>query len=127
MKYCILFIVFALFLFTETAISQMKVPPSAATKISEKDNGKTLRLKKYQLFDVTFEKECVGCAKVWQITKMDSLKIVYLSKTYTNRSCTDCTGGTHDNTFHFKVKKAGKSKLSFEYFDKKFAINIVAK
>ena len=126
MKYSILFLVFAMFLFTQSASSQSKVSP-VATKISEKDNGKTFRLKKYQLFDVTFEKECVGCAKVWQITKIDSLKIVYLSKTYTNRSCTDCTGGTHDNTFHFKVKKAGKSKLSFEYFDKKFAINIVAK
>lgn len=126
MKYSIMFLVFAMFLFTKTASSQNKVS-HAATKISEKDNGKILRLKKYQLFDVTFEKECVGCAKVWQITKIDSLKIVYLSKTYTNRSCTDCTGGTHDNTFHFKVKKAGKSKLSFDYFDKKFAINIVAK
>lgn len=121
------FFVFALFLFTNKSFGQYKKINTDTIKITEKDNGKTFKLRKHQLFDVTFERECVGCAKVWQITKMDTTKIVFMGKTHSNPSCTNCTGGRHDNTFHFEAKHAGKSTLAFEYFDKKFRIKILPK
>lgn len=109
--------------------STKKVPVATESKtvtISLSDNGKTYDLKLNEKFDATFN-ECIGCAEVWKISEIDKEKIEVLPNTYSNKSCTDCVGGNQDNTFHFQVKSAGKSTLSFSYFDKKVSVTINAK
>ena len=95
------------------------------TKITAMDDGKTFKVKSGGEFEATFN-ECVGCAQVWTITTIDKDKIDVLPNTYSNRSCENCTGGNQDNTFHFKAKAAGKSDITFTYFDKKVTVTIDA-
>jgi predicted secreted protein len=96
---------------------------SSSVKITAADNGKTFHVKANEKFEATFN-ECVGCAQVWKITTIDKEKITVGENTYSNRSCTDCTGGTRDNTFHLQANAAGKSELTFSYFDQKIAVTI---
>lgn len=112
--------------FVLPANSQQKIAGSAI-KITQKDNGKTITLKVNKTFDITFAKECVGCRYVWETTQSDTSKIAFISNTYSKRSCTDCAGGYRDNTFRFRIKRAGKSTLSFSYFEKEFSVTIVGK
>lgn len=95
-------------------------------KITSSDNGKTFEVSNNSTFEATFN-ECVGCAQVWTITTIDKDKIEVLPNTYSNRSCTDCTGGTQDNTFHFKAKATGKSELQFSYFEERVTVTIDVK
>ena len=88
-----------------------------------KDTGITFQMKVNEKFDASFN-ECIGCADVWKITKIDSTKIGYLSHTYSNKSCKDCIGGNQDKTFHFRVKTPGKSTISFTYFTKDISVII---
>lgn len=97
---------------------------AASTKITVNDNGKTFHVKLNSAIDATFN-ECVGCAQVWRITSIDKDKIETLPNTYSNKSCTNCTGGTQDNTFHLKAKAAGSSELTFSYFEQKVSVTIV--
>lgn len=121
-----LLLVFCAIIFSPSANSQQK-KAGTRIKITQKDNGKTITLKVKKTFDITFTKECVGCAQVWATTAIDTTKIAFLSNTCSNKSCTNCTGGSQDHTFHFKVKKAGNSTLSFSYFEDKFSVTIVGK
>ncbi len=89
------------------------------------DSSKTFHLKVNEKFDATYN-ECIGCAEVWKITKIDSLKIGLLSISYANKSCINCIGGNQDKTFHFIVKKTGKSVISFSYFTKNISFIIDA-
>jgi hypothetical protein len=98
---------------------------TGAVKINAQDDGKTFHVKKGDTFEATFN-ECVGCAQIWTITTIDKDKIEVLPNTYSNRSCTNCTGGTQDNTFHLQAKTAGKSELTFTYFDKKVSVTVEA-
>lgn len=90
------------------------------------DDGKTYTLNVNGKIDATFN-ECVGCAQVWKADVSNSEILAKLPNTYSNRSCTDCVGGSQDNTFHFEAKKAGTSTITFTYFDKKVAVTIVVK
>ncbi|MEO5645820.1 MAG: hypothetical protein ABIQ40_08385 [Bacteroidia bacterium] len=49
-----------------------------------------------------------------------------LPNTYSRRSCTDCTGGSQDNTFNLKAKASGSSALTLSYFDQKVTVTIDA-
>ena len=90
-----------------------------------KDAGKTFRLNVNDKFDVSLN-QCVGCADFWKISEIDSTKIGFLSDTYSNRSCIDCVGGNQDKTFHFEVRKAGRSTISFNYFKENISVFIDA-
>lgn len=106
-----------------------KTTPSTATSqgtIGIADDGKTYTLNVNDKIAATFN-ECVGCAQVWKADVSNSELIATLPNTYSNRSCTDCVGGSQDNTFHFEAKKAGTSTITFTYFDKKVAVTIVVK
>lgn len=128
MKKFLLFIVlfFACSFFGLPANSQQKIA-GTAIKITQKDNGKTISVKVNETFDITFTKECVGCRYVWETNKIDTSNIAFITNTYSNRSCTDCAGGYRDNTFHFRIKRAGKSTLSFSYFKKEFSVTVIGK
>ncbi len=117
----------SLILIASPAISQKKKMASIPVQVTGKDNRKTIWLKVNHLFNVLFTNECVGCAQVWKTTVIDPVKVKFLSTSYSNKSCQNCTGGRQDNTFHFVAKKAGISTLSFQYFDSTFSVKIVTK
>ncbi|CAN5839051.1 hypothetical protein BH11BAC7_BH11BAC7_27820 [soil metagenome] len=89
------------------------------------DNGKTFHVKSGDTFYVTLN-ECVGCAQVWTITAINNDQIEVLPNTYSRRSCTDCNGGSQDNTFNLKAKAPGSSALTLSYFDQKVTVTIEA-
>jgi hypothetical protein len=110
-----------LFLLSGTAFAQKNTP---ALTIGSKDNGKTFQVKKGNYFTAVF-RECVGCASSYRVEKMDTLKIALIRTTYSNRSCTNCTGGNQDVTFLFKSKAKGKSALQFTYFKETVHVKII--
>lgn len=88
------------------------------------DDGKTFNVKTNEKFAATFN-ECIGCAQTWKVAVSNPDMITTLPNTYANKSCTNCVGGSQDNTFHFEAKKAGTATLTFTYFDKKVTTTIV--
>jgi predicted secreted protein len=99
---------------------------AAAIHLTKADNGKTVQCKVNNSFDITFN-ECRGCASVWEVVGLDKAKLEQSASTYSNPSCTNCTGGNQDVTFHFKAKAAGTSNLTFSYFDEKVTLTVEAK
>lgn len=61
--------------------------------------------------------ECVGCRYVWKITKQDNSKISLEERTFRDKSCEDCAGGSLTRVFRFKCLETGQSKLVLGYFD----------
>lgn len=128
LKLCALFILIACFLsMNSSAQKKAAAPVKASVTIKEPDNGKTIAVKKGRSFDVLFKKECVGCRYIWTITQIDSAAIKSISDSYSNKSCTNCTGGNQDHTFHFKALKAGSSSLAFTLGDKAFMVTVKVK
>jgi hypothetical protein len=91
--------------------------------IGKQDNGKTLNLLSGQYFKATFG-ECIGCAQVWRINRLDTAYIAFLNDSYSNPSCVNCAGGSHDRTFHFQAIKKGQSELEFVYFSDTVRVGI---
>ncbi len=91
--------------------------------IGKQDNGKTLNLLSGQYFKATFG-ECIGCAQVWRINRLDTAYIEFLNDFYSNPSCVNCAGGSHDRTFRFKAIKKGQSELDFVYFSDTVRVGI---
>jgi hypothetical protein len=89
--------------------------PRIQTKITKDSNNQTIELKINEQFDAGFN-ECIGCSDIWEISKIDSTKVQYLEKKYSNKSCQFCVGGNQDVTFKFKAIKYGESEMSFHYF-----------
>lgn len=98
---------------------------AAAIHLTKADNGKTVQCKMNESFDITFN-ECRGCASIWQVVG-ETPGLEQSPKTYSNPSCTNCTGGNQDVTFHFKAKTAGKTTLTFSYFNEETTFFIEAK
>ena len=139
---CFVALFFATGVLAQPPIVQKNKPQKTATKkcascgeeeklqkrmIMAKDDGKTIKVKVKQQFDILFKNECIGCRDVWTNNLIDTTKVKFLSNSYGKKSCTKCVGGKHDNTFHFKAIKTGKSTLSFVYFDSTFSVKIWAK
>lgn len=61
--------------------------------------------------------ECVGCRYVWEITEQDSNKISLEERTFRDKSCEDCAGGSLTRVFRFKCIETGQSELVLGYFD----------
>lgn len=61
--------------------------------------------------------ECVGCRYVWKIIKQDTHKISLEGRTFRDKSCEDCAGGSLTRIFRFKCLEAGQSELVLGYFD----------
>lgn len=61
--------------------------------------------------------ECVGCRYVWEITEQDDDKISLEERTFRDKSCEDCAGGSLTRVFRFKCLEAGQSELVLGYFD----------
>lgn len=61
--------------------------------------------------------ECVGCRYVWEITEQDNSKISLEERTFRDKSCEDCAGGSLTRVFRFKCIEAGQSELVLGYFD----------
>jgi len=95
--------------------------------IKSTDNGKTIEVKNSQEFNVLFEKECVGCREIWHITKSDETIVKSVKDSFSNPSCTNCTGGNQDHTFQFKAVKAGNTILAFDYMEEHFQVSIFVK
>lgn len=93
--------------------------------ITEKENGKTITIKRGSAFAVLFKKECIGCQHSWEISYRDSLNIKFTSSTYANGPGEGMVGGSQDHTFHFKALKRSRSKLEFVNDDKNFRVTIV--
>jgi len=108
---CILFI-------SITTDAQKKKP--APLTLTEKNNGKTVKVRKNQSFRVLFKKECIGCAQSWKMA--DAAGVTIVDEKYSNPSCTNCTGGNQDHTFILKATKLGKTNLSFDYFDQNYHV-----
>lgn len=100
---------------------------AAIRTLTSADNNKTVTLKKGAAFKVVFKEECIGCAKIWEITGQDKQKIALLREANANPSCTNCEGGSQDHIFYFKVKDTGQSTLSFQYFEDVYAVKLSAK
>ena len=83
--------------------------------ITAADNGKTFAFVRNADFNVTFN-ECGGCAYSWKIEKIDSTIIMYKGEKYSDPSCTNCVGGSHDVTFSFFTVDYGSSDMVFSYF-----------
>ena len=112
-------------LFSDVKDESNAVLPVA--KIGLRDNGKTYQLQVGDKFDVKFN-QCVGCRYIWEMATIDKNKIMFLEKTDSNRSCTDCVGGTKDVTFHLQVTAKGNSSLVFKLGDEQtLAVTIEAK
>lgn len=62
-------------------------------------------------------KECIGCRYVWEITEQDSNKISLEERTFRDKSCEDCAGGSLTRVFRFKCLEPGQSELVLGYFD----------
>ncbi len=94
-----------------------------ATTILESKNGQTIRVKLHEQFYAVLN-ECVGCASVWTVNKIDAAYLKTVAEKSINPSCTNCTGGSHDKVFQFEAVKKGKSTLSFTYFEKVVSVTI---
>jgi predicted secreted protein len=116
MRIIFLFILF----YTGTAVAQKTIKNPV---ITTHDDGKTFTIKKGKTFKATLN-QCVGCASVWKITKINNAKIRFISNTYSNKSCKNCTGGNIDNTFNFKAISPGSTTLVFEYFETVLQVTI---
>ncbi len=112
-------------LFSDVKDESSAILPVA--KIGLRDNGKTYQLQVGDKFDVKFN-QCVGCRYIWEMATIDKNKIMFLEKIDSNRSCTDCVGGTKDVTFHLQVTAKGSSSLVFKLGDEQtLAVTIEAK
>lgn len=109
---------------TKTSDTPKTASTAATTKITANDNGKTFHVKVNEKFAASFN-ECVGCAQVWKVSDMDNDKLEMLPNTYSDRSCKNCNGGSQTNTFHFKARATGSSKLTFTYFEQLVAVTII--
>ncbi|MFY8004898.1 MAG: hypothetical protein ACOVNR_08635 [Chitinophagaceae bacterium] len=90
---------------TKTVTKPTKKTKTSTLTITQADNGKTFHLKKTQLLKVVFEKECVGCAKVWTVGEYNKDLFKLLKDYRKNPSCTNCEGGNIDHIFEFKALK----------------------
>ncbi len=112
----------------KVATSNEKKPATTTTSskvvtITRENNGETISVKLGEKFDVRLN-ECRGCADMWQLSQANRSSVSLLSATYSNISCTDCTGGTQDKTFHFETRAKGNAELNFKYFEAKFSVII---
>lgn len=113
-------------------ISLFSIQVSAQTTkvqriITEKENGKTISIKKGNAFAVLFKNECIGCQYVWETSYLDSTFVKFTTSSYAGGPGGDMVGGSQDHTFHFKAVKRGRTKLSFVNGEKKFQVTIVVK
>ena len=94
----------------------------------DSDNGKTVELTVGETFDVTFYKECVGCAEVWHVVNRNE-QLIDLSGQENIRAKMDekMVGGSSTHVFHFKALKSGTTDLTFSYFEQSFTLKISVK
>lgn len=119
---------FLLMLFISfSAISASAQKTMGWRTITEKENGKTISIKKGNAFAVLFKNECIGCQHVWETSYLDSTFVKFTTSSYAGGPGGDMVGGSQDHTFHFKAIKRGRTKLSFVNGDKKFQVTIVVK
>jgi predicted secreted protein len=102
-----------------------KTVKKAMITLTEKDNGQSVTVKLNQPFQVLFKKECIGCRGIWTLTDNSAIKKV--SEKWTNKSCTNCTGGNQDHTFVLKATKAGTTALEFTYMDEAYRVELNVK
>ena len=104
------------------------VKTSAKQFNGDTDNGKTVELTVGETFDVTFYKECVGCAEVWHIVNRNE-QLIDLSGQENIRAKMDekMVGGSSTHVFHFKALKSGTTDLTFSYFEQSFILKILVK
>lgn len=93
--------------------------------LTEKDNGQTVSVKLNQPFQVLFKKECIGCRGIWTLTESASINKV--NEKWSNKSCTNCTGGNQDHAFVLKATKTGQTTLDFTYMDERYHVDLVVK
>lgn len=109
--------------------AETKEKPSSAKQFNgDTDNGKTAELTVGETFDVTFYKECVGCAEVWQVTNRNA-DLIGLNgdKHISENKDPKMTGGTSTHVFQFKALKSGTSDLTFKYFEQSFKLTVKTK
>lgn len=99
----------------------------AGRTITEKENGKTVTIKKGSSFSVLFKKECIGCRYSWEITLNDSAVTKFVKSSYANGPGPGMAGGAQDHRFHFKALKRGRSEIKLVNDDKTFSVTIVVK
>jgi len=99
--------------------------PEPIVTYTKADSGTTKTIDANKEFNIELN-ECVGCADVWKITQLDTTRIEYIGKAYSNPSCTNCVGGSHDATFSFKAIAIGSSTLELAYFSDTVRITIMA-
>jgi predicted secreted protein len=107
-------------------VKEESAASAPAIHIGLQDNGKTFMAGVNEKFDATFN-ECRGCRYVWEISAIDKNAISFLENTYANPSCTNCTGGNQDHTFHLQVKARGRSVITFKYGEQTVTVTINAR
>ena len=111
-----------------SAETNKEKPTSAKQFNGDTDNGKTVELTVGETFDVTFYKECVGCAEVWHVVNRNE-QLIDLRGQENIRAKMDekMVGGSSTHVFHFKALKSGTTDLTFSYFEQSFILKILVK
>jgi predicted secreted protein len=96
-------------------VTSFPMPISNDTvSISDKDNGRTINLKKDSLLIIKLESQ-LGTGYGWKVVKNNSDRLEPLGEPDVEKDENQKLGGTERQIFRFKAKSAGSSTLELHY------------